>query len=73
MLSLLVARLGPVLSVQGSSKPDRGRMFLETLSRWQERARERRILAALDDRMLKDIGVSRGLVQEEIDKPFWRE
>ncbi len=38
---------------------------------WSERARQRRQLAALDDRMLKDIGLTRADVMSETDKPFW--
>ena len=37
-----------------------------------ERARSRRILRLLDDRMLRDIGLDRGTAQYESDKPFWR-
>jgi uncharacterized protein YjiS (DUF1127 family) len=39
---------------------------------WSERARQRRALAALDDRMLKDIGLTRVDVTSECDNPFWR-
>ena len=40
--------------------------------RWGERRRQRQHLARLDDRMLRDLGLSRADVQIEIDKPFWR-
>jgi uncharacterized protein YjiS (DUF1127 family) len=40
---------------------------------WSERVRQRRALLTLDDRMLKDIGVSRADVLRECDKPFWQE
>ncbi len=40
---------------------------------WQERAEQRHRLAELDERMLKDIGLTRADVQAEINKPFWRE
>jgi uncharacterized protein YjiS (DUF1127 family) len=40
---------------------------------WAERARQRRALLALDEWMLKDIGLSRADVRREYDKPFWRE
>jgi uncharacterized protein YjiS (DUF1127 family) len=40
---------------------------------WVERARQRRALLALDEWMLKDIGLSRADVRREHDKPFWRE
>jgi uncharacterized protein YjiS (DUF1127 family) len=39
---------------------------------WSERTRQRRQLAALDDRILKDIGLTRADVTSEFDKPFWR-
>ncbi len=42
-----------------------------TVLEWQERARQRRRLSELDDRMLKDIGLSRADVHREIEKPFW--
>lgn len=38
----------------------------------RQRSRERAQLAALDERMLRDIGISRGDVLREINKPFWR-
>jgi uncharacterized protein YjiS (DUF1127 family) len=38
---------------------------------WAERARQRRQLAELDDYMLRDIGLSRSDVANEIRKPFW--
>jgi uncharacterized protein YjiS (DUF1127 family) len=43
-----------------------------TMQGWQQRSRERAELARLDDRMLRDIGVTRGDVWQEINKPFWR-
>lgn len=39
---------------------------------WQERARERNRLAAMDDFMLRDIGLSRSDVARETNKPFWQ-
>ena len=44
----------------------------DTLQQWRRRSRERAELARLDDRMLRDIGVTRGDVWQEINKPFWR-
>ena len=38
---------------------DAGNHFLATLGEWRRRNRERAELAALDDRMLKDIGLTR--------------
>ena len=39
---------------------------------WSERARQRRHLQMLSDRMLQDIGLSRADVEREASKPFWR-
>ena len=40
---------------------------------WRRRARSRAELAALDDRTLRDIGLTRVDLCREIDKPFWRD
>jgi len=48
------------------------RRLLQLLRLWQQRARTRRQLAALDDRQLADIGVSRSERMDELGKPFWR-
>lgn len=42
------------------------------LQAWLAKARSRRQLAALDDRLLRDIGVTPGAARREIAKPFWR-
>jgi uncharacterized protein YjiS (DUF1127 family) len=44
---------------------------IETLAVWRERRRERRALGALDDTLLKDIGISRADAYDEVRKPFW--
>lgn len=41
------------------------------LATWGERLKQRASLAEMDDRMLKDIGVSRAAAQAEVEKPFW--
>jgi uncharacterized protein YjiS (DUF1127 family) len=46
--------------------------FVDMLLQFHERARERRALMALDDRLLKDIAVSRADAEREANKPFWR-
>jgi uncharacterized protein YjiS (DUF1127 family) len=43
----------------------------DLFSTWLERVRERRQLHALDDRMLKDIGLTRADVEYEAQKRFW--
>jgi uncharacterized protein YjiS (DUF1127 family) len=42
------------------------------LTEWRRRARGRRELAALCDRCLRDIGVTRYDANREVRKPFWR-
>ena len=46
---------------------------LQALLVWQERARQRRHLASLDDRLLRDMGLSRADAERESALPFWRE
>jgi uncharacterized protein YjiS (DUF1127 family) len=41
------------------------------LAAWQDRARQRRHLAELDDRLLADMGIGRGDAAREAAKPFW--
>ena len=40
---------------------------------WRRRARSRAELAMLDERMLRDIGVTRADIWREVNKPFWRQ
>ncbi|HUC69665.1 MAG TPA: DUF1127 domain-containing protein [Stellaceae bacterium] len=47
--------------------------MLAKFGEWRRRARDRAQLAALDDRMLADIGISRAEAEFLINKPFWRE
>lgn len=47
-------------------------IVIETLVLWAERSRQRRELAALNDRALKDIGLCRIDALRESEKPFWR-
>jgi uncharacterized protein YjiS (DUF1127 family) len=49
-----------------------GMRFVDMLLEWHERSRQRRALMALDDRLLKDIGISRADAERETSKPFWR-
>jgi len=45
--------------------------FMRTLLAWRNRALMRRNLLAMNDYMLKDIGLSRCDAQREANKPFW--
>jgi uncharacterized protein YjiS (DUF1127 family) len=45
---------------------------LELVDTWLGRRRQRLDLGRLDDRMLKDLGLTRADVAREAGKPFWR-
>ncbi len=45
---------------------------LNALFAWQRRLSDRIALQSLDDRMLRDIGLTRADVEFESSKPFWR-
>ena len=50
-------------------------LFVELRARlrcWRSRRREREALAAMDERLLRDIGVNRLDQARECAKPFWR-
>ena len=61
------AKRAPRLGIAGL-----GRRALGLLAAWQERAAMRRGLAHMDDRLLRDIGLTRADVRRELDKPLWR-
>ncbi|NYZ17087.1 DUF1127 domain-containing protein [Azospirillum sp. RWY-5-1] len=44
----------------------------DRLLTWGERERERQWLADFNDHMLKDIGMTRGEMRHEVNKPFWK-
>ena len=46
--------------------------LLGSLYLWQTRINERREMASLDERMLKDAGTSREEILHETSKTFWR-
>ncbi len=45
---------------------------LDAIASWHERLRERGALRAMDDRMLKDVGLSRADIARETQKTFWQ-
>jgi uncharacterized protein YjiS (DUF1127 family) len=48
------------------------RLFLRGVAESIRRARQRSDLAALSEHSLRDIGLTRGDVDLEVQKPFWR-
>jgi uncharacterized protein YjiS (DUF1127 family) len=48
------------------------RPAVDAISTWRERARMRHQLLLLDDRLLRDIGITRLEARSEAEKPFWR-
>lgn len=46
--------------------------LVAALALWAARHRQRRELGELDERLLRDIGVTRGEALREAAKPFWR-
>lgn len=46
---------------------------LATLREWRRRSRDRAQLAALDRRLLADIGLTAGDRDFLVNKPFWKE
>ncbi|HEX2255279.1 MAG TPA: DUF1127 domain-containing protein [Afifellaceae bacterium] len=53
--------------------PSAALKLLDLLLAWLERSRSRERLATLDDRYLKDIGLSRYDVEHETRKWFWQD
>jgi uncharacterized protein YjiS (DUF1127 family) len=62
---------------QWQASPHRLSGFLSSvraaLREWRRRKNGRLELARLDERMLRDIGLTRFDAEYEINKPFWRE
>lgn len=45
---------------------------MKTVLEWNRRSRQRRHLSTLDDRFLRDMGISGAQARAEFSKPFWR-
>lgn len=45
--------------------------LLTVVGEWQHRSSQREHLGDLDDRLLKDMGLTRSDVFQEASKPFW--
>ena len=56
------------------SQPSRsyGRRLIALIGTWRRRLRDRRELALMSDRSLRDLGLTRSDTLHEIRKPFWR-
>ena len=67
---------GPVASARraafGGTISKLARTILEIVATWQERVTQRHHLMAMDDRLLRDIGLTRADAASEFEKPFWR-
>jgi len=46
---------------------------VQLIDTWQARSHNREVMARMDPRLAKDIGLTRRDLQREIAKPFWRE
>ena len=64
--SLETRHLGRLLPLERTGRRFTMRLF-EAIEVW----RQRQALLALDDRMLKDIGVSRAAISREAARHFW--
>ena len=65
-------RRGPAKAFAAQAWVRRLRGAVQLLQLWRERARQRRQLQCLNDRMLRDIGLTRADVFAEASKPFWQ-
>jgi uncharacterized protein YjiS (DUF1127 family) len=58
-----------------AARPRRGGLWTRVwaqILQWRSRARERRQLAAMNDYLRRDIGITGVDVWREANKPFWR-
>ena len=70
-MSPFVAIHSPIPAVGRRQRPAAATRALTRVFAWMERARSRRQLAELDDRMLADIGIDRATAHVESERPFW--
>jgi uncharacterized protein YjiS (DUF1127 family) len=47
--------------------------FAQVLQTWRRRTHDRKALAELDRRTLRDLGLSESQARFEANKPFWRD
>jgi len=67
-----MALISLIFGVQRQNLQQRVRETVAQLQFWRNRAASRSMLASLDDRMLRDIGLDRATADEESRTPFWR-
>lgn len=48
-------------------------LLFDAFTLWHERMRSRRLLLQMDERLLKDIGMTQASAQAEASKPWWRD
>ena len=46
---------------------------VRVLVAWSQRTRTRAALGQLDDHLLRDIGISRAMAQDEANRAFWKD
>ncbi|SMO42324.1 DUF1127 domain-containing protein [Ruegeria faecimaris] len=46
--------------------------FAATVTKWERQRRSRINLSNLDDRLLKDVGLTNYQARREIERPFWQ-
>ena len=61
-----------VRSVGGSRARSAFSSMVEAILEWQERGRQRQMLGRLDDRLLRDVGLTRSDVEQERAKFSWQ-
>ena len=59
------------IAIERTKEPGTGglRALVRT---WLERIRARRALACIDERSLRELGISPGLAEYEASQPFWQ-
>lgn len=64
----LVAPVRTALAVAGTALV----AVADVVLGWQRRAMERETLSTMEDRMLRDIGLTHAEAMREMEKPFWK-
>jgi uncharacterized protein YjiS (DUF1127 family) len=67
-------RIAPPRVRRRAMRPSLGQVLsrvFAALHEWRRRSRDRAELARFDERMLRDIGITRVEIWREINQPFW--